>query len=159
MSCPPRHSYFFMDWIFENISSLVLHTFHLIYLAQDSNTFSIFCLPQYLYFFHGLDIENIPSFIFHTYHLISEQKLNVYVLSFTILIIFSWIGKKSFVIHTFHLICLSNKPRTCSNLGNLQAIFIKVSMLSSVLHNTCTFLMDLKLENVPRFVLHTFHLI
>ena len=45
----------------------VLHTFHLIYLAQDRSKFSMFCPPRYSCFFHGLDIK---CFILHTIHLI-----------------------------------------------------------------------------------------
>ena len=49
-------STFFVDLKFENIPSFVLHTFLLIYLSQDSNTFSMFCPPHYLFFFHTYEI-------------------------------------------------------------------------------------------------------
>ena len=58
-----------MDWKFQSIPSFVLQTFHLIYLIQDCIKFSILYPPQYLYIFHGLDIEGIPSFVLHTFHL------------------------------------------------------------------------------------------
>ena len=56
-----------MDFNIKNIPSFILHTFHLIYLAQDSSNFSFFCPPQYLYtFLMDADIENIPCLILHT---------------------------------------------------------------------------------------------
>ena len=48
-----------MDLKFEIIPSFVLHTFLLIYLAQDTSTL-----------FMDLKFEHIPSFVLHTFHLI-----------------------------------------------------------------------------------------
>ena len=66
-----HNTYTFFKYLkFENITSFILHTFHLIHLARDRSKFSMFCPSQYLYFFKDLKFENIPSFVLHTFHLV-----------------------------------------------------------------------------------------
>ena len=88
---PTRYLYFFMDLKSKNIPSFVLHTFHLIHLAQDIRYVSMFCPPRYLNFFQGFEIWKhnkfgSPHYSFDTPS--SGEKKIFYVLSSTILILF-----------------------------------------------------------------------
>ena len=97
---------FFKDLKFENIPSFVLHTVHLIHLAQDRRKFSMFCPPRYLYFFMDLKSKNIPSFVLHTFYLIF---VSMFCPTFFKDLKFENIP--SFVPHTFHLIHLAQDRR------------------------------------------------
>ena len=99
----------------------VLHTFHLIHLAQDRRKFSMLCPPRYLYFFMDLESKNIPSFVPHTFHFIylAQDIRNVSIFCpprylYTFFKDLKFENIPSFVLHTFHFIHLAQDRRKFS---------------------------------------------
>ena len=145
---------------YQNIC-FVLHTFHLIHLAQDIRKVSMFCPPQYSNFFQGFEIWkyhkfcpphysfDIPSsgkiwkyhkfcaphFSFDTPS--SGQKKSFYVLSSPKLILFP-----GFQIWKYHKFCAPQYSFDIPSSGQKKSFYV----LSSTI---------LKLF----WILHTFHLI
>ena len=126
-----------MDLKLEIIPSFVQHTFLLIYLSQDSNTFSMFCPPRYLNIFHEFEIWNHSKFC--------PPHFSFDIPSSGCLYFFSWIWNlKIFQVLSSKLFYWYTYLRTV------------IHFLCSVLHDTWTLFMDLKFENIPSFVLDTF---
>ena len=116
-----------MDIKFENIPRVALHTFHLIYLAQDTCTFIM-----------DVKFENIPSFVLSFVFSMIENLIIFQVLSSTLFYWYTYLRTiihiccvrhntsnffmdlkfeiiPSFVFHTFLLIYLSQDSNTYLN--------------------------------------------